>query len=367
MLTSPRLGIVQSLIFAIAILVLLLRRPERYTTQVPVAQVKLVKLVRYSFTSPNWTGTKVVPFNVFSIGGGRMAFRVDGHATTTLYPDAKTALYAYTHQGPRRRVTAASIPVFSKPVLPVGHYDTGVPQATIDAIQKFLLDKVTAQNPVYDPTRDGRLWLLANKHKVSASAYQEKIARMRAPTNDREKMLLAYFQKVCDDLINEVGKVMPGTDAARRLARNSANRLVALCPSEVQGISMYLKNGNSIMLVNPDYNIAKTYNIIAHELAHNANNPPEELPDSERSGIASAGHGWLHTRTWKNFVRIGIQRLGWDFVEWSYPNCCKRYNICDMGEFDPAKVYNGEAMRPMKNASFDGYSSTSVEDMFSKK
>jgi hypothetical protein len=267
----------------------------------------------------------------------------------------------------RRRVTAASIPVFSKPVLPVGHYDTGVPQATIDAIQKFLLDKVTAQNPVYDPTRDGRLWLLANKHKVSASAYQEKIARMRAPTNDREKMLLAYFQKVCDDLINEVGKVMPGTDAARRLARNSANRLVALCPSELQGISMYLQNGNSIMLVNPDYNIAKTYNIIAHELAHNANSPPEELPDSERSGIASASHGWLHTRTWKNFVRIGIQRLGWDFVEWSYPNCCKRYNICDMGEFDHAKVYNGEAMRPMKNASFDGYSSTSVDDIFSKK
>ena len=361
-------------------------RSEGFTTRIPVTGVKLIKTVPTVFSSKEM-GTKTLPVGYFSVGGGRVGYRIAGHATSVLYTNQSSALYAYRHPGHRNENMTVYIPSpsppprppsspprqvrllsastsTSKPVLPTGHFDTGVPQATIDAIQRYMLAKVAAQKSPYNPARDGYAWLLANKRNFkSESRYNELLAKVRGPANAQETMLMGYFQRVTADLILAVAKAMPGSDVSRRLSRNNADGLVAFTRTDFQGMSIYIDKGKSIMVVNPTFNLAKTYNTIAHELAHNANNPTSELSPEERAGVAAGEHGWLHTQTWKNFVKVGLQRLGWEFVEWAYPNCCKKYNICDMSEWDHARVYNGDPMVPMKNASFVAYdSSTSTKD-----
>jgi hypothetical protein len=354
------------------------RRSEGFTTRIPVTEVKLIKTVPTVFSSKEM-GTKTLPVGYFSVGGGRVGYRIAGHATSVLYTNQSSALYAYRHPGhrnenmtvyilsppprpppspPRRQVKLLSaVKSTSKPVLPAGHFDTGVPQATIDAIQRYMLAKVAAQKAPYTPARDAYAWLLANKRTFkSESRYNELLATVRGPSNPQETMLMGYFQRVTADLILAVAKAMPGSDVSRRLSRNSADGLVAFTRNDFQGQSIYLENGKSIMVVNPTFSIAKTYNIIAHELAHNAFHPKSELSPEDMAGVAAYGsHGWLHTQTWTNFLRVGLGRLGWEFVAWYYPNCCTTYNICDMSEWDPARVYNGNPMAPMKNARFVGW------------
>jgi hypothetical protein len=226
------------------------------------------------------------------------------------------------------------------PILPPNHHATGLPAATIADIQTFLLRKVRALARGYDRARDGNV-------------YRPGSDIMRAPQNAQETELLGYFQDQCRELVRAVGRAMPGTPIAARLARNFAKGLVAIDASGNQGVMSSRADGTSVMTVNVSYPIAKTHNIIAHEMAHCALSPRSELSPAEAAG--TGGHGAAHTDTWKKFVKIGCQYLGWDFVEFSYPNCCVKYGICDLREFDAAKVYNGAPLKPGVGAVFKGF------------
>ncbi len=217
----------------------------------------------------------------------------------------------------------------SRPVLPRGHADTGVPSSTKAHIESWLLAKIHANAALYayDALFDGYI----QYPPLSPGQY-------RAPRSPMDFLKLGYFQYQCRALVCAIKRVMPGPEAAR-LEKNFSNLWVAINDKpNMQGVMRSRENGLSVMLVDIDYPIAKTHNIIAHELAHCA------LFPFSQAGITTH-HNEVHTALWKKFLRIGLDTLGWDFVEFSYPHSCNQYNICDLREFDQQRVYNGTGIK----------------------
>jgi hypothetical protein len=116
MLTQSTL---HALIFVVAVLVLFHSRgrSEGFTTRIPVTQVKLIKTVPTVFSSKEM-GTKTLPVGYFSVGGGRVGYRIAGHATSVLYTNQSTALYAYRHPDHRNKNMTVYIPSPSPPPPP---------------------------------------------------------------------------------------------------------------------------------------------------------------------------------------------------------------------------------------------------------
>ena len=200
----------------------------------------------------------------------------------------------------------------------------GVSESVQKQIEEWLEAKIQAKSKTtyeYSAKYDG----FSQYPPTQAGKY-------RAPRSNKDFARLGYFQHQCRALLRAVQEVMPGPEAVR-LARNFQKCLVAIDASGNQGLMSSRSDGTSVMTVNVEHPVAKTHNIIAHEMAHCALSPKRE------AGMTTV-HNDTHTALWKRFVQIGIDKLGWEFVEFTYPNCCEKYNICDLREFDQTVVYN---------------------------
>jgi hypothetical protein len=141
-------------------------------------------------------------------------------------------------------------------------------------------------------------------------------------------MKLGYIRYIATSLMDRLAELYPNDYRIARLRKNWAQTLVCIDTTGMQGSMVppsMLSGGDAVLRVNIDSNIAKNFNIIAHEMAHSALDPPTE---AEKSTFYDQAHGQAHTNTWKLFIETGIS-LGWPFVEIAYPNTCVSYNICD--------------------------------------
>jgi hypothetical protein len=214
----------------------------------------------------------------------------------------------------------------NKPTLPPGHAKTGVPPKTISDIQNWLVTKIKLNPNVYRYT------------KAQDAFYHYTIppGKFRKPVTKRDFEMLGYFQYQCRALMCAIRAEMPDSPVAKRLVRNFSRALTGIDATGNQGVMRTGAPGSSAsyaMAVNIDKSVAKIHGIIAHEMAHCALHPPEDF------GLKGF-HQDTHSNLWKRFIRIGIDRLEWKFVEFAYPNVCLGYNICDLRDMDQTKVYN---------------------------
>ena len=197
-------------------------------------------------------------------------------------------------------------------------------QDSIQAYQMSFVDAYAATTFAYDPRRDGKRMV-------------PNMPGIRSPVNASERKILGYYQYQCANLMGQLANHMPLDPRYVRLTHNFSRMYVAIDISGNQGM-MHINSdgtGTSVMAVNITAPIAKNLNVIAHEMAHCA------LPAS------SPAHNQIHTDTWKLFVHIGTKFCDWKFVQFSYPNCCQWFNICDLREFDQTKVFaTGPTMQP---------------------
>jgi hypothetical protein len=224
---------------------------------------------------------------------------------------------------------AATLPP-GMPRLPAGHSKTGVLIVTQNKIQDWLLKKIKTNKELYKYSKDQDAFF---HYRKPGDATTNPDGKFRQPKTERDFMMLGYFQYQCRALMCAVRAEMPDSGVAKRLSRNFARALVGI---DVTGAQGYMRPGNPGaygMSVDIKKSVAKTHNIIAHEMAHCALSPYKE------AGITTA-HNMTHSNLWRQFIRIGIKRLGWEFVEFTYPMACLGYNICDLRDMDQTRVYN---------------------------
>lgn len=253
-------------------------------------------------------------------------------------PAASTPRMSRSTPAPVPRTTPAPVPPpkcsgllraiapRNKPALPVGHAKTGVTDLFKSKVQTWLLQKIQLNRNVYKYTKTQDAF-------YHPAATPGTVQKFRKPVTPRDFMMLGYFQYQSRALMCAVRAEMPGSPVAKRLSRNFAKALVGIEISGNQGVMRSFTDGTSLMSVDIDASVAKTHNIIAHEMAHCALWLPRE------AGIDTA-HNKTHSDLWKRFLRIAIKRLGWEFVEFTYPNVCLGYGICDLRDLDQTKVYN---------------------------
>lgn len=222
------------------------------------------------------------------------------------------------------------VPGLVKPELPPDHLVVGVDRATIVGIEEYLKQKIAyhAEAYPYLPQRDG---FLLNP--------DPSVIKVRAAT-EAEKPILGYLQHQCEALLCAVKEHMSDSPVVARLENNFSKMLVAIDSTTNLG-TMWTRtgaDGSSVMALNVRNPVAKMYNVIAHEMAHCALSR-SNLTADELAGLPGV-HGPTHTILWKQFVKLGCEHLGWEFVDFLYPNTCWNYNICDLTEFDPTKVYS---------------------------
>ena len=207
---------------------------------------------------------------------------------------------------------------------PMGHPISKDLLDSIQAYQMSFVDAYAATTFAYDPKRDGSLM-------------SPKTPQIRPPRNAAERKILGYYQYRCADLMGQLANHMPLDPRYVRLTHNFSRMYVAVDSGVSQGV-MHINSdgtGTSVMAIDITAPISKNLNVIAHEMAHCA------LPAS------TPAHNQIHTDTWKLFVHIGTKFCDWKFVQFSYPNCCQWFNICDLREFDQTKVFaTGPPMKP---------------------